>query len=262
MNTIGWLESVWHDLRYGARLLRRSPGFAVVALLSLALGIGANAALFQLLDIVRLRTLPVRDPQAIVEVRFAPGSSRTGAFIGARPSLTNPLWERIRDEQTSLTDLFAYGGAAFDLSSGGESRIAQGLFVSGGFFRALEGRPALGRLIEPGDDVRGCAAPGAVISHPFWQREFGGAGDVIGRTIRLDNQPFVIAGVVARGFSGVEIGRKLDVFMPICARPLIKRTQPGIDQRDVWWLASFGRLKPGSRSRRRARSWRPNRAPC
>jgi predicted permease len=246
MNTIGWLESIWHDLRYGARLLRRSPGFAAVALLSLALGIGANAALFQLLDIVRLRTLPVRDPQAIVEIRFAPGKAgRTGAFIGSRPSLTNPLWERIRDEQTSLTDLFAYGGAAFDLTSGGESRIAQGLFVSGGFFRALEGRPAAGRLIEPGDDVRGCAAPGAVISHPFWQREFGGAPDIVGRTIRLDNQPFVIAGVVARGFSGVEIGRKLDVFMPICARPLIKRTQPGIDQRDVWWLAAFGRLKPG-----------------
>src|SRR5215831_10690812 len=96
MNTIGWLESVWQDFRYGARVLRRSPGFAVVALLSLALGIGANAAIFQLLDVVRLRTLPLRHPEQIVEVRIGPNKSgRTGSFNGARPALTNPIWEQI-----------------------------------------------------------------------------------------------------------------------------------------------------------------------
>ena len=171
MNTIGWLESVWQDFRYGARVLRRSPGFAAVALLSLALGIGANAAIFQLLDVVRLRTLPLHHPEQIVEVRITPNDyGRTGSFNGARPMLTNPLWEKIRDGQQSLTELFAWGTASFDMSSGGESRPVEGMFVSGGFFNALEGRAARGRLIEPADDVRGCGTPGAVISFAFWQQ--------------------------------------------------------------------------------------------
>ena len=245
MNTIGWLESFWKDVRFGARVLRRSPAFTLVALLSLALGIGANGALFQLLDVVRLRTLPVSRPHEIVEVRIAPGRSRTGMTFGARPSLTNPLWEQIRDSTTSLDTLFAWGNAGFDLTAGGESRFAEGLFVSGNFFRALEGRAVAGRLLEPRDDVRGCASPGAVVSYPFWQREYGSAADVIGRTIRLDGQAVPIVGVVSRGFSGVEVGRRVDVFLPLCSRPLIKKTRPALDQRDVWWLAVFGRLKPG-----------------
>ncbi len=246
MNTIGWLESVWQDFKYGARVLRRSPGFATVALLSLALGIGANAAIFQLLDIVRLRTLPVHDADRFVEIRIAPNKSgRTGSFQGARPALTNPIWERLRDGEQSVTDLLAYGTATFDLSSGGESRRAEGLFVSGGFFHALEGKAERGRLIDGHDDVRGCGAPGAVVSDGFWRKEFGGADDVVGRTIRLDNQVVPVIGVVQAGFSGVEVGRRVDVFLPICARPNIKRTDPGIDARDVWWLAAFGRLAPG-----------------
>ncbi len=247
MNTIGWLESVWQDVRYGARVLRRSPGFAVVALLSLALGIGANAALFQLLDIVRLRTLPVRDADRMVEIRIKPNDyGRTGSFQGSRPSLTNPIWEGIRDGERTVTDLFAYGTSSFDLSSGGESHRVEGLFVSGGFFSALDGRAERGRLLGPGDDVRGCPSPGAVISHAFWQKEFGGAGDVIGRTLRLDNQTVPIVGVVSRGFTGAEVGRRTDVYVPICARARIDPDDPGIEARDVWWLAAFGRLKPGA----------------
>ena len=246
MNTIGWLESVWQDLRYGARLLRKSPGFAAVALLSLALGIGANAAIFQLLDVVRLRTLSVAHPDEIVEVRIGLNKTgRTGSFQGSRPSLTNPIWEHIKDRQQSLVDMFAWGTSSFDLAAGGESRPAEGLFVSGGFFHALEGQAFRGRLIEPTDDVHGCADPGAVVSYGFWQKEFGGATDVVGRTVRLDNQVVPIIGVAAPHFSGVEIGRRTDVYLPICARPLIKRSNPAVDVPDMWWLAVFGRLKPG-----------------
>ncbi len=245
MNTIGWLESIWQDLRYGARLLRRSPGFAAVALLSLTLGIGANAAFFQLLDIVRLRSLPIERPDELVEVRFPPNTARTGSFTGTRPVLSHPIWEYLRDKQTSLADLFAYGTTSFDLSTGGQSRPVQGLWVSGGYFAALEARPAAGRLIARADDVRGCIAPSVVISHGFWQREFGGAPDVPGRTLRLDGQPVTIAGVAPRGFSGVEVARAFDVAVPICARPLIRADQPALDAGDVWWLAAFGRRKPG-----------------
>ncbi len=246
MNTLTWFESAWQDIRFGARLLRRSPGFTAVALLSLALGIGANGAIFQLLDVVRLRTLPVHDPASMVEVRVAPSDGgRTGSFRGSRPALTKALWDEIQAHVTTITGLFAYGTARFDLSAGGESRRAEGIFVSGGYFQALEGRPAVGRLIGPADDTRGCASPGAVISDPFWRREFGGAADVTSRTVRLDGAVFPVMGVVEAGFSGVEVGRRLDVFMPICAWPLINASEPALDQRDYWWLAAFGRLAPG-----------------
>jgi predicted permease len=241
-----WLESLWQDLRFGARLLVRSPGFTAVAVLSLALGIGANGAIFQLLDIVRLRALPLHDPASFIEVRIGPTQGRTGTVNGARPVFTNPIWEQLRDGNRTVTDLFAYGNVGFDLSAGGESHIVEGIFVSGGFFRGLEGRPVLGRLLTDADDVRGCGSPGAVISYPFWQHEFGGASDILTRTIRLDGAVFPIIGVTAPGFSGVEVGRRLDVFMPLCSRPLIKRAAPALDKRDYWWIAVFGRLAPGA----------------
>src|SRR4029079_6421405 len=112
--------------------LRLNPAFAMVAILSLALGVGANTAIFQLLDAVRLRTLPVQAPNELVEIRIADATrGRTGQFSGRRPSLTNPLWERIRDEQQAFSSAFAYGGSQFNLTSGGEARYAQGLWVSG-----------------------------------------------------------------------------------------------------------------------------------
>ena len=246
MNTIGWVDSVWQDLRYGARLLRRDPGFAAVALLSLALGIGANAAIFQLLDVVRLRTLPIDHPEQMVEIRMAPSKSgRTGDFQGARPALTNPLWEQIRDREEPVSDLFAYGTSTFDLSTGGESHRVEGLFVSGGFFQALEGQPIRGRLIGAADDSRGCALPGAVLSAGFWQKEYGGAPDIVGRTVRVDGKVLPIIGVVSSRFSGIEVGRRSDVILPICARAIVRPDEPGIETRDLWWLAAFGRLKPG-----------------
>ena len=136
MNTIGFLDSAWRDFRYGARLLRLNPAFALVAILSLALGVGANTAIFQLLDAVRLRTLPVKDPQQLVEVRIAetPGG-RTGQFNGRRPNLTNPLWERIRDQQQAFSGAFAWSAFALNLNAGGEARSALGLWVERRFLQ-------------------------------------------------------------------------------------------------------------------------------
>ena len=239
-----WVESVWLDIKFAARSLRKSPVFATVALLSLALGIGANAAIYQLLDIVWLRSLPVHDPSQIVEIRTTPGRALTGSFTGPRPRLTNPIWERLRDPSTSLTDMFAMGGTTFQLSTGGESRVATGLFVSGNYFGALEAVAASGRLLGPADDVRGCAGA-AVLSDAFWQREFYGGRDVAGRTVKLDGAVMPIAGVVRTGFMGIDIGRRVDVYVPICSRPLIKKNAPALDARDMWWLAVFARLKPG-----------------
>lgn len=243
MNTVGWLETLWQDLRYGARLLRLNPGFATVAVLSLALGVGANAAIFQLIDTVRLRTLPVSHPEQLVEIQID-STHRTGDFSGRRPMLTYPILQGIRQEQQAFSGLAAWSAGELDLSQGGEARNAQGLYVSGDFFSTLDVRPIAGRLLAPSDDVRGCGSPGAVISYPFWQRQYGGAPSAIGRTLTLDGHPFEIIGVTPAAFFGVDVGRSFDVAVPLCADAII-HTDSRLDRRYAWWLAALGRLKPG-----------------
>ncbi|HEV8253911.1 MAG TPA: ABC transporter permease [Vicinamibacteria bacterium] len=248
MNTIGFIETFWQDTRFGARLLRLNPGFTAVALLSLALGIGANTAIFQLLDTVRLRTLPVRDPQQLAEVRVDERrnvNGRTGAFTGGRPMLTNPLWEQIRERQEAFSGMLAWGSARFNLAQAGESRYAQGLWVSGDFFNVLQVPPVLGRVMTAADDRHGCPSPAAVISFAFWQREYGGEASAVGSTLRLDGHPFEIVGVTPPSFFGVEVGKHYDVAVPMCAEPIMRGHDSGYDKRDVWWLAALGRLKPG-----------------
>ena len=246
MNTIGFLETIVQDFRYGARLLRLNPGFAAVAILSLALGVGANTAIFQLLDALRIRTLPVAHPEQLAEVRIMDSQDGpTGAISGRQARLTNPLWERLRDRQEAFSSVFAWGTPEFDLSSGGESRPADGLWVSGEFFNTLEVRPVLGRMFTAADDRRGCAAPPAVISYGFWQREYGGSPSALGRTLTLDGYPYEIVGVTPPTFFGVEVGRSYDVAVPLCAEPLTRGTRSYLDRKDAWFLAAIGRLKPG-----------------
>src|SRR5438132_1431490 len=245
MNTVKLVDSAWRDLKYGARLLRLNPAFAVVAVLSLALGVGANTAIFQLLDAVRIRTLPVKNADELVEVRIAdPVGGRTGNFTGRRPSLTNPLWEQMRDRQQVFTEVFAWSAPTFDLTTGGEARPAQGLWVSGDFFKGL-GVPALvGRSLTADDDRRGCASPPAVLSYGFWQREYAGSPAAIGRPIMLDGHAFDIVGVTPASFFGVEVGRTFDVAVPLCAEPFSRGSRTAMDKKDVWFLGAMGRVKP------------------
>jgi hypothetical protein len=140
MNTIPLLETFWQDLRYGARLLRLNPAFTVVALLSLSLGVGANTAIFQLIAAVRLRPLPVEDPQRLVEVRLVETRGRVGRFTGRRPMLTNAIWEQVRDREQVFASMAAWGGGVFDLSEGGESRYAPGALSRRVFQMLASGR--------------------------------------------------------------------------------------------------------------------------
>ena len=246
MNTMKLVDSAWRDLKFGARLLRLNPAFAIVAILSLALGVGANTAIFQLLDAVRIRTLPVRNASELAEVRIAdPVDGRSGQFTGRRPSLTNPLWEQVRDRQQVFSEAFAWSSPTFDLTTGGEARYAQGLWVSGDFFNGL-GVPALiGRVLTSADDRRGCGAPSAVLGYGFWQREYAGSPSVIGRSIMLDGHSFDIVGVTPASFFGVEVGRSFDVAVPLCAEPFSRGALTAMEKKDVWFLAAMGRLKPG-----------------
>jgi len=240
------LAGLWKDLLYGARLLRANTGFTVVAILSLALGIGANTAVFQLLDAVRLRMLPVRDPQQLADVVvvYRP-NGRTGDFTAAHPDLTFAIWQHIRDQQQGFSKFAAWSTQPLNLNPGGEARYADALWVSGGFFDTLGIRPVLGRLISPSDDYSGCGSGGVVISDSFWQREFGASPSVVGRKISLEGHPFDIIGVTPPDFFGVEVGRRFDVALPICSEPVTTGPHPRITDPQGWWLAAIGRLKPG-----------------
>lgn len=234
IDLLGWLESVGQDVRYALRMMRASPGFTAVAILSLALGIGANTAIFSLIDTVLLRYLPVNHPEQLVQVKIA-------GFGGTH---TNPIWEQLRDRQDVFSGFFAYGTERFNLSPGGEARYAPGDWVSGDYFNALGVRPFIGRTLMPQDDKRGCPAV-AVLSYDFWQREYGGSTAVLGKNISLEAHPFEIVGVAQPGFSGVEVGRSTGLFVPICSEAVILGEASNLDHRSTWWLMIIGRPKPG-----------------
>jgi putative ABC transport system permease protein len=239
------LESLWSDLRFGARLLRFNPVFAGAAILSLALGIGANTAIFQLLDAVRLRTLPVKNPQEIARVAIDKRTGASGGFTSRYSDLTYPMWLEIHAQQQAFSNLFAWSPTQFNIAPSGEVHNVQGLWVSGEFFQTLGLEPALGRFLNPADDTPGCAPGGAVISYSFWQHEFGGDRSVIGRALTLGRRPFEIIGVAPAGFYGVEVGRYFDVAVPLCTELAIMGEDSQMKTRSGWWLASMGRLKSG-----------------
>jgi putative ABC transport system permease protein len=239
------MSSLWQDLRFGLRLLRKAPGFTTVAVASLALGIGANTAIFQLINAVRLRSLPVANPQELAEVKIANSDDFSGDFSGSHPSMTNPQWEWIRAHQESFSGMFAWSEQGINLARSGEMRMARGLMVSGDFFNVLGVKPVLGRVFTATDDRRGCGAPGVVISYPFWQREYGGALSAIGGKLALNGHPFEIIGVTDPGFTGLEVGQSFDLAAPICSEAVIRGEHSRLDVRDGWWLTIMGRLKPG-----------------
>ena len=239
------LEDLWQDLRYGARMLWKSPSFTFIAVLTLALGIGANTAIFQLIDAVRLRALPVQEPQQLAEVRIADMKGARGSFASWHPSLSNPIWEQVRERQQAFSGVFAWGADDFNIGTGSEVRLARGLWVSGDFFNVLGVRPALGRVFNAADDRRGCDAATAVISQQFWQREFGGDPAVVGKQIVLDDQPVEVVGVTPASFYGPEVGRSFDVAVPICSEALIRGADNRLASGTDWWLVVMGRLKPG-----------------
>jgi predicted permease len=234
-----------HDLQFGLRMLRKKPGFTAVAVLSLALGIGANTAIFQLVNAVRLKTLPVRDAQQLVNVRLMDQDGVRGNRQSFYPAVTNPIWEHIRDRQEGFSGVLAWGRNDLNLAQGGEARLAKTLWVSGDFFNVLGVQPELGRVFTASDDLRGCAAPGAVISHSFWQREYGGDRNIIGRKVTLSDKPFEIVGVTPASFFGLEVGRTFDVALPICADAIVLGKNSRLDSGIHWWLMVTGRLKPG-----------------
>ena len=229
-----WVDEITQDLRYGLRLLRQSPAFTLVAVASLALGIGANSAIFALVDDVLLKSLPVRDPHRLV--------------LLDEGSWTNPIWEQIRDRQPEFSDgAAAWADVRFDLSRGGATEYVEGMWTSGGLFEVLGVPAIIGRTFTAADDRRGGGPDGpvAVISYRFWQQRFGADAGVIGRTLTLDRVPFTIIGVTPPAFLGPSSGRSFDVAVPLGTQAVVRGAQSWLDARSAWVLEIMARLKPG-----------------
>jgi predicted permease len=222
------------DTRDAARALAATPVVTTVSVLSLALGIGANTALFSILNSLVIKQLPVREPERLVVIDHT--------------SWTNPIWEQIRERQR---DLFESAGAwsgdgQFNLAESGRVDPVNGAYVSGALFRTLGVDAILGRTVTPADDVRGGGPDGpvVVISSRFWQSRFGGAPDVLGRPLAIDRVRFTIVGVLPPGFQGPEVGKAMDVFLPLASEAAIRGRESSLDARDNWWLQLVARLRP------------------
>jgi len=243
MDIAEWVQSVVGDVRYAIRAMLHSPVFTVVTIASLGLGIGANTTIFTLLDAIVLRPLAVDRPSELAYIAIdslgAPESA-TGASVW----FTNPLWEQVRDRQTAFSAIGAFGKTSWDLAEGGEARRVAGAYVGGDFFRTFEGTPAAGRLIAKTDDYRGCQGM-AVLGYRFWEREYGSAPNVVGQTIRLNGRAVDIAGISESSFRGPDVGWEADVYLPLCALPLMREGSRDLDARSNWWLRVIGRHAPG-----------------
>ena len=236
----GMLETLWQDLRYGARMLMRQPGFTVIAVLTLALGIGANAAIFTLLDKVLIRLLPVEEPEQLV-VFVRDGGGAPGIF-------SYPAYAELRDRNDVLSGLAAYYQQPFSLNDGNKTDRLIGLIVSGNYFSVVGVRPAIGRVFLPEEDRTPGTHPVVVISHGLWQRRFDADPAAIGKQISLNGYSYTVVGVAPAEFTGTLRGTVNDVYVPVMMQV---QAQPGrnskLNDRGSGWLRLIGRLNPDVR---------------
>jgi predicted permease len=231
------IEELSQDLRFAFRMMRRSPGFTAVAVVSLALGIGANTAIFSLLNAILLRPLPVRSPEQLVQFNRWFGTQENSYF-------PYPHFERFKRSNRTLSGMFAVTGwGRIGLSYRGQSELANAELVSGDYYPVLGVTPLLGRVLTPEDDRPDNAI--AVMSYAYWQRRFGGDRSVVGATVTLNGKPFVIVGVTPPEFFGVKLGDSNDVTLPLRTIDLVASGDSMWDQPFSTWLLIIGRLKPG-----------------
>jgi putative ABC transport system permease protein len=237
-----FLADFWQDLRYAARMLRKQPGFTAAAVLTLALGIGANTAIFSLVNAALLQRLPVADRDRLAYVQRA----KNGGMF------SYPLYAAVRDGNDVFTGFAAWGGIEASLNSGNETEHILGFIVSGNFFDVLGVGAEKGRLFSPSDDVTPGGHPVAVISHDFWQTHFAGRPEIVGREIRLNGHVFTIVGVTPAGFPGPRVGRTRHLYVPMMMQGILRpragqaaEQHPALVKNASSWIFGVGRLKPG-----------------
>ncbi len=238
MRRVNWIDDLRRDLGYALRSMRRAPGYTAVAALSLSLAIGANTAIFSLVNVLMLRDLRVVNPHELVELgRLTPNG---------RSNFSYPIYERVRDQNTTFSDVLSMSSGTIQATIGDATHQPIGRFVSGCFFEMLGVSPVVGRLLSPDDEQFGAVGGSTltVVSYGLWQREFGGDPAIVGKTLRIDAVPFTIVGVLPRTFEGLIVGHPDDFFIPIASEPRLRR-QSWLGNPDLNWLTIVGRLRPG-----------------
>jgi predicted permease len=236
------LENLLRDVRFSLRLLRKSPGFTVVALLTLVLGVGANTAIFSLINELLLRPLPVPHAEELAVLGIVQGGPKAGYSFPA------PFFRSLEKRHEAFADVFAFDSNTFQVRGSSNNENISGQYVSGQFFRALRTPSLLGRTLTAEDDVTGGNPAGlaVVISEHFWRSWFGGAPDVVGRKLEIDNTMFTVAGVMPKSFTGANPTQLPEIYVPLATEPVLEvpRSMTAAGYHG-WWLTVMGRLQPG-----------------
>jgi len=234
------METLFQDLRVSLRRLRKAPGFTLIAVLSLALGIGANSAIFSLVNTALLRPLPIERPQELVSL-----NSATEKGDGEFPAFSHPNYKDLRDRNNTLAGLILYRMAPVSLSNDGVNERVWSYIASGNYFDVLGVRAAMGRVFTPDDDKAKGAHPVAVITHDCWRQRFGGDVQIVGKSILVNGGSFTVIGVTAPGFRGSEIGYRTEMWFPAMMQKQIEPANDWLENRDEYNSFVQGRLKPG-----------------
>jgi predicted permease len=240
------MHTLWQDVKYGFRMLLKNPGFSTIAVLTLALGIGANTAIFSLLNQVLLRRLPVRHPEQLVILK-SPGPKHGHAWSDGDDSeiFSYPLYKGIAKNTAVFDGVIARYEFSASIASRGQTERGSGELVTGNYFQTLGVQPALGRLLTPADDDVQGAHPVLVLSHGYWTQHFGGDSGVLNQTILVNDTVMTIVGVAQAGFTGVQVGQTPDIFVPMTMKGQMTPIHNGLDDWNDYFLAVLARLKPG-----------------
>ena len=236
---------MWSDLRFGLRTLRRSPVFTSVAILSLALGIGANTSIFSLLSQVMFRMLPVADPERLVVFHAEGEREGTSSSDNHEAVFSFPMYKDLRDRNQVFDGVIARSSTAVSLSFGGQTERVRAEVVSGNFFEVLGVRAAIGRVFTADDDRVPGGHPVVVLSYGYWKQRFGGRTDILDQKVSVNGHPMVVAGVAPAGFHSVLSGDTPKLLVPIMMKREVTPAWDALDDRQYRWLSAFARLKPG-----------------
>src|SRR5580692_7646410 len=241
------MQSLSKDIRFGLRMLAKSPGFTAIAVTTLALGIGANTAIFSLMNQVLLRRLPVKNPDELVILR-APGpvTGHVSSDGDGTESFSYPMYKGLRDNNSVFSGVLARYGFSASVASRGQTDRASGELVSGNYFEVLGVQPAVGRVFSQDDDRLPGAQPVAVLSHSYWTRHFGADPSVLNKVLLINNVEMTVVGVAKAGFSGVQVGKTPDLFVPMMMTPLMTEYGETLDAWNDYWMTLLARRKPGA----------------
>jgi predicted permease len=240
------MQNVWKDITFGLRMLAKSPGFTAIAVITLALGIGANTAIFSLMNQILLRQLPVKNPNELVVLRApGPATGHISSDGDSAESFSYPMYKGLRDNNTVFSGILARNNFSASVSNHGQTDRASGELVSGNYFEVLGVQPAVGRVFSQDDDRVPGGQPVVMLSHSYWMRHFGGDPSVLNKVLLINNVEMTVVGVAQAGFFGVQVGKTPDIFVPLMMTQQMTQFGETLDGWNNYWMKVLARRKPG-----------------